>query len=810
MYINVNVKGSHLVRLGMASLFFFILGLNYAQIITVKQDGTGDYALIQDAIDAAAEGDTVLVYSGVYYENIRFRGKNITVGSLHLTTGIPNYIQQTIIDGNQSGSCVFIDTVSQQAVLDGFTLRNGSGFYTGNSINPGGGIFITESTASIISCIIINNTAGNGGGLDISYSNVEIINSKISHNSVNQSGGGIYMILADVHLSGTTISHNHCYMRGGGILYAVQSSLTFDTVNLCNMYYNYAANGSDIYKVSANANLPVIVDTFTVTCPDAYHLYSSRYQNYPNIPNFDLSIQHGKTQAINANLYVSPNGNNENSGLTHDEPLQSIAFAMAKIVSDSTHPNTIYLADGTYSISGGEKYPLNMRSYVSITGQEANSTILDAEDLTAHAFTTYYITDFMLSNFTVTNSFGNYHGFYEYVSGLTFNYNDNINIDNVNFILNSSELTAGLSTGGSDFVNLTNLEFIENYGSKSLGVSGGAPYGTPIESTDTAYITKCRFIANQPPVLDTTQPGGRGAIASGSDNEEALRAYFVNCEFVDNYTRSSPPYYASTSLGCTESARVTAVNCTFTDNYSINPNAANIGVTSNSDMSVYNSIMYGNHPAEFYMYSDENNAWDTCKLDIYNSLVSGGEEGIRTIGSKNIIDYAPTNIDTDPMFYGEGDYPYSLDFGSPCINAGTLDLPPEIVLPEYDLAGNPRVYDDYIDMGAYEHGPWVGIGTPNVEHRMSNEEVLGARPNPFRYGTYVSYEMREAGSVNISVYDMQGKLQAVLLEGFQPVGSGEFYWDGAGIYSSDLPAGVYVLRMVVNGEEKGSCKLIMQ
>jgi len=127
-----------------------------------------------------------------------------------------------------------------------------------------------------------------------------------------------------------------------------------------------------------------------------------------------------------------------------------------------------------------------------------------------------------------------------------------------------------------------------------------------------------------------------------------------------------------------------------------------------------------------------------------------------------------------------------------------------------NYTGNPRIYDGYIDMGAYEHGPQVGIGTPNIEKGTPNDEVFGARPNPFRYGTYIHYEMREAGSVIISVYDMQGKLKAVLLDGVQPAGSGEFYWDGSGLYASKLPVGVYVLRMVVNGEEKGSCKLIMQ
>jgi len=41
-----------------------------ATIITVKQDGTGNFKIIQEAINSSENGDTVLVYPGVYYENI--------------------------------------------------------------------------------------------------------------------------------------------------------------------------------------------------------------------------------------------------------------------------------------------------------------------------------------------------------------------------------------------------------------------------------------------------------------------------------------------------------------------------------------------------------------------------------------------------------------------------------------------------------------------------------------------------------------------------------------------------------------------
>lgn len=85
-----------------------------------------EYATIQAGIDAAVEGDTVLVQPGTYVENINFNGKNIVVGSLFIMCGDPSYISQTVIDGNQIGSVVTFENMEDSnAMLIGFTLTKG-------------------------------------------------------------------------------------------------------------------------------------------------------------------------------------------------------------------------------------------------------------------------------------------------------------------------------------------------------------------------------------------------------------------------------------------------------------------------------------------------------------------------------------------------------------------------------------------------------------------------------------------------------------------------------------------------------------
>lgn len=65
---------------------------NQADTINVP----ADQPTIQTGINAAADGDTVLVTDGTYIENINYLGKAITVASHYLVDGDTSHISSTL------------------------------------------------------------------------------------------------------------------------------------------------------------------------------------------------------------------------------------------------------------------------------------------------------------------------------------------------------------------------------------------------------------------------------------------------------------------------------------------------------------------------------------------------------------------------------------------------------------------------------------------------------------------------------------------------------------------------------------------
>jgi parallel beta-helix repeat protein len=162
-----------------------------------------DQPTIQAGINAANNGDTVLVSPGTYTENINFNGKVITVKS-------SGGAKLTVIDGNKAAPCAtFSSGESLKAVLEGFTLTNGAG----------SGVSISYSSPTVTKNIIRSNTGGSGGGIDSYFSSPVITHNTIEKNTA-AIGGGIYVGGASspgAVITNNVIESNVAYEFGGGV-----------------------------------------------------------------------------------------------------------------------------------------------------------------------------------------------------------------------------------------------------------------------------------------------------------------------------------------------------------------------------------------------------------------------------------------------------------------------------------------------------------------------------------------------------------------------------------------------------------------
>jgi len=292
----------------MLNLSLFLILQLSAVIINIPND----QPTIQAGIDVAVDTDTVLVQPGGYSENINFNGKNITVGSLFLTTNDTTFITQTIINGSQTGSVVkFENSENSSAVLSGFKITNGSN----------GGIYCMYSNPTIYNMIITSNfdPYSSGGGIYCYYSHPSIMNVTISNNS-SQFGGGLYCQYASPKLVNVLIKDNITIEGSGGGIYSDQSQLSLINVTITG---NYAVNGGGGFCMF-NSNPSLKNVTIADNSTDQGSGFSCNWSNpnlvncilWNNIPQ-EISVSFGSVNATYSNIQNGWIG----EGNINEEPL---------------------------------------------------------------------------------------------------------------------------------------------------------------------------------------------------------------------------------------------------------------------------------------------------------------------------------------------------------------------------------------------------------------------------------------------------------------------------------------------------------
>lgn len=185
-----------------------------------------DQPSIQQGINAASAGDTVLVEDGIYLENVKIFSKKLHLASRYLLDGNPQHILHTIIDGSSptstdSGSCVIVSDVTG-GVVEGFTLTRGTGTKwfdpsDGRQYREGGGVLTDGGVVTIRHNLIVNNaatindaTSSGGGGIRSGFGDATIESNVIAYNKGLYGAGLVFF-----HQSGT-IRNNVVWKNSGG------------------------------------------------------------------------------------------------------------------------------------------------------------------------------------------------------------------------------------------------------------------------------------------------------------------------------------------------------------------------------------------------------------------------------------------------------------------------------------------------------------------------------------------------------------------------------------------------------------------
>jgi len=260
------------------------------------------------------------------------------------------------------------------------------------------------------------------------------------------------------------------------------------------------------------------------------------------------------------------------------------------------------------------------------------------------------------------------------------------------FLNNSSLYDGGgiqiYGTGTLGYVQFNFCDFVENYSDY---------WGGGLRSAESRiHMFSCRFISNQAAGL-----GGGIVIIDPMD------LILTNCTFIKNTAYDAGGGISIIDFAARPNLVAFISNCTFSDN------TASYGTTIRlqdlNELRITNSIFWNSEVSTTNMiYMDYYYNDDTMITRINHSNIQGGAVSIVGEGGLALLKWEDGNITNDPAFIDPASNDFSLNWNSPCIEAGKEDTT-GLHLPETDLNGDPRIVNPRIDMGAYEFQFPVGL-----------------------------------------------------------------------------------------------------
>ncbi|MEE2906983.1 MAG: hypothetical protein VX527_04035, partial [Planctomycetota bacterium] len=209
------------VLLSAAAVCGLLSGNLYGATINVP----GDYASIQEAVDASSEGDEIVVGPGTYTSTqdghvVDMKGRVVTLRS-------SDGPEVTIIDGENARrgiACINGEVVA--TTIDGFTITNGEApwfdFDQDGTVDTdeerGGGLLNLDSSPTVLNCVFRYNSALNfGGGISNNNSSPSITDCLFEENS-SFNGAGVSNYDGNAYLLRCSFINNEGGWSGGAII----------------------------------------------------------------------------------------------------------------------------------------------------------------------------------------------------------------------------------------------------------------------------------------------------------------------------------------------------------------------------------------------------------------------------------------------------------------------------------------------------------------------------------------------------------------------------------------------------------------
>ena len=182
-------------------------------------DPNADFDTIQEAVDAASDGDEILVMPGTYTSTspqsvVILRSQQLTIRG----TVDENNEPLTIVDGQDARHCLFSHNGSNTG-----TIIEHIAFTNGNSGQAGGAVQLHNvNSMSFNNCIFSNSHAsgteleGNGGGMYCLEATVSLTDCTFTGNLAANSAGALWIDGSDMMLVNTEFLDNVAIRPGGG------------------------------------------------------------------------------------------------------------------------------------------------------------------------------------------------------------------------------------------------------------------------------------------------------------------------------------------------------------------------------------------------------------------------------------------------------------------------------------------------------------------------------------------------------------------------------------------------------------------